>query len=212
MSYEPRRRRQRARTGITTVAALAVAAAAAFAVAPAQAQAQQGERMVRGVFGAGLTAGGDKLATVQWSNGDSTNIKAGGLVDLRAGVDVKLGDTPFAVQASIGWFVHRAGGSNGSVTFERFPIELLGTWRAAEQWRFGAGLRRAGNAKLKGRGVASNIGTTSYDANTGVVVEGEWLFATRYGVALRYVSEEYTAPNGTKADGSHVGVRFNVYF
>jgi len=26
------------------------------------------------------------------------------------------------------------------------------------------------------------------------------------------VSEEYKAPNGEKADGSHVGLRFSVYF
>lgn len=170
------------------------------------------DRPVRGFVGIGLTGGGDKLATVQWSNGDSTNIKAGGQIDLRAGVDVRLGDSPFTLQASLGWFTQRAGGSNGSVTFERFPLELTGHWRLSDDFRLGGGVRRVGDGKLRGRGAASNVGTTTFTGKVGAVVEGEWLFARLYGLALRYVSEEYEAPNGEKADGSHIGLRFSVYF
>ncbi|MBK9137112.1 MAG: hypothetical protein IPM15_22825 [Betaproteobacteria bacterium] len=199
----------------TLAAVAATAAIALFASPEAFAQgAASAERPWRGFVGIGLAGGGDKLATVQWSNGDTTNINAGGLVDLRGGVDVRLGDTPFTVQASLGWFVHRASGTNGSVTFERFPLEVLGTWRATDTLRLAAGLRRAGNGKLEGRGAASNLGRTTFKAKLGAVVEGEWLFgATRsYGLALRAVSEEYDAPNGTKADGSHVGLRLSWYF
>lgn len=176
------------------------------------ASAQGIDRPVRGFVGIGLTGGGDKLATVQWSNGDSTNVNAGGQVDLRAGVDVRLGDAPFSLQASLGWFSQRAGGTNGSVTFERFPLELIGSWHAADNFRLGLGVRRTGDAKLKGRGAASNIGTTTFKGEIGGVLEGEWLFARIYGLALRAVGEEYKAPNGEKADGSHIGLRFSVYF
>lgn len=184
----------------------------ALAAAGAGAWAQGADRAVRGQVGLGITGGGDKLATVQWSNGDATNINAGSQIDLRGGVDVRLGDTPFTVQASVAWFVQRANGTNGSVTFERFPLELMGTWRVADAFRLGAGVRRAGNGKLEGRGAASNIGSATFKSKLGAVVEGEWLFGGLYGLALRAVSEEYEAPNGEKADGSHVGLRFSVYF
>jgi len=196
----------------TAVAGVAAAGLLAALLMAGPAGAQGLERPVRGLVGIGLTGGGDKLATVQWSNGDSTNIRAGGQIDLRAGIDVRLGDSPFSLQASIGWFSQRAGGTNGSVTFERFPLELTGQWRAAENLRLGGGVRRAGDAKLKGRGAASNIGTTTFTSDVGALIEGEWLFGRIYGLALRYVSEEYKAPNGEKADGSHVGLRFSVYF
>ena len=176
------------------------------------AMAQGTERPIRGFVGIGVSDGGDKLATVQWSNGDTTNIKAGGLVDLRGGVDIRLGDSPFSLQASLVWFSHRAGGDNGSVTFERYPLELAGFWRAGENFRLGAGVRRAGDGKLRGRGAASNIGTTTFDSQLGYLLEGEWLVGRTYGFALRYVGEEYTAPNGAKVDGSHIGLRMNVYF
>jgi len=202
--------RARASSAAAVVAAVG-ALATLGAAGPASAQAAT-DRPVRGFVGIGLTGGGDKLATVQWSNGDSTNIKAGGQIDLRAGVDVRLGDSPLTLQASIGWFTQRAGGSNGSVTFERFPLELTGQWRLTDDFRLGGGVRRVGDGKLKGRGAASNLGTTTFTGKVGAVVEGEWLFARIYGFALRYVSEEYEAPNGEKADGSHIGLRFSVYF
>jgi hypothetical protein len=193
--------------------ACAATASVLLAAMPTFALAQlDTSRPVRALVGIGVTGGGDKLATVQWSNGDSTNINAGGQVDLRAGVDVRLGDSPFSLVASIGWFSQRAGGRNGSVTFERFPLELMAQFNIAEQFRIGGGVRRTGDAKLRGRGAASNIGTTTFDGKIGYVLEGEWLFARRYGVALRAVGEDYTAPSGEKADGGHVGVRFNVYF
>lgn len=194
--------------------ALARSALAALALAgfAAGASAQGADRPVRGQIGLGITGGGDKLATVQWSNGDTTNINAGGQIDLRGGVDVRLGDSPFTVQASVAWFVQRANGTNGSVTFERFPLELMGTWRVADAFRLGAGVRRAGNGKLEGRGAASNIGSTTFKSKIGAVVEGEWLFGGLYGLALRAVSEEYEAPNGEKVDGGHVGLRFSIYF
>jgi hypothetical protein len=194
-------------SGVLAAAALLIAGAAS-----AQAGPVAGERPVRGFVGLGLAGGGDKLATVQWSNGDSTNIKAGGLVDFRAGADVRLGDSPFSVVASLGWFSDSANGDNGSVRFERYPLELMGTWRITESYRLGLGLRNPGDGKLKGRGAASNLGTTTFKGELGYVLEGEWLFGRSWGVALRYVGEEYKAPNGLKVDGSHVGLRGAFYF
>ncbi|MBL8343071.1 MAG: hypothetical protein JNL30_16510 [Rubrivivax sp.] len=193
------------------VAALAAMAALLATSGAAVAQAAA-DRPVRGFVGIGLAGGGDKLATVQWSNGDTTNIKAGGLVDFRVGADVRLGESPFSLLASVGWFSDSANGNNGSVRFERYPLELMGSWRLAEGYRLGLGVRNPGDGKLKGRGAASNLGTTTFKGELGYVLEGEWLFGRSWGVALRYVGEEYKAPNGQKVDGSHVGLRGAFYF
>jgi hypothetical protein len=203
----------RLKEGARTLAAgLALAAATMAAAPPAAAQGLAGESPVRGFVGVGLTSGGDKLATVQWSNGDSTHIKSGGLLDLRVGVDVRLADSPFSLLASAGWFTDRADGTNGAVTFDRYPLELIGAWRASEAFRLGVGVRRVGDGKLKGTGAASNLGTTTFKGRIGAVLEGEWLIGRRWGVALRAVGEEYKAPTGQKVDGSHVGVRGAFYF
>ena len=198
---------------LTTFAgALAVVGVAAFGGAGSALAQGLGDRPIRGFVGMGLTGGGDKLATVQWSNGESTNIRAGGLIDFRVGVDVRLGDSPFSLVAGVGWFSDRVNGNNGTVKFERFPLELMGTFRVAETFRLGLGVRRVGDGKLKGTGAAANIGDQTFTGKVGGLIEGEWLFGRMWGVALRYVSEEYTAPNGAKVDGSHVGVRGTFYF
>ncbi len=195
------------------LAALSTLFVLALGAGPVQAQGLGlGEKPVRGFVGFGLTGGGETLSTVQWSNGESTNIKSGGLLDFRVGVDVRLDDSPFSVLASVGWFTDRVTGTNGSVKFERFPLELMGTWRISEAYRLGAGVRRVGDGKLKGTGAASNVGTSTFTGKIGGVVEGEWLVGRTWGFALRYVSEEYTAPNGVKVDGSHVGLRGAFYF
>jgi hypothetical protein len=192
------------------VAGLALAGAS-------QAQAQTpagGERNVRGFLGLGITGGGDKLDTVRFDNGTSSNLKAGGEVDVRGGIDWRASASGFGVLASVGYHVARVGGSNGGVSFSRYPVEAIGYWKTDNNLRFGLGVRRPGTAKLSGTGVLS-APSVSFKSNTSMVGEGEWLASGgsfNYGIAVRYATDKYTAPNGLKVDGSHAGVRFNWYF
>ena len=51
------------------------------------AQAQNQDRSVRGFLAAGLTGGGETLATVVYTDGHSQSVKSGGLVELIGGFD-----------------------------------------------------------------------------------------------------------------------------
>ncbi len=187
---------------------LCLASAASASAQPAM------ERPVRGFIGLGVTGGGDKLGTVQFTDGTTSNLKAGGEVDVRGGIDWRAPGSIWGVQASVGYHVARAGGSNGSVNFARYPVEALATWKMDPNLRFGFGVRQPGTAKLRSTGVI-NAATTSFKGSTSLVAEGEWLAGGglfNYGVALRYANDKFTAPNGAKVDGSHAGARFNWYF
>lgn len=179
-------------------------AAALCAVAAAHAD-------VAGFAGLGITGGGDKLATVEYTNGDTQNINSGGLVEFRGGAEYRAPNQPWAVQASIGYHVDRTAARNGDITFSRWPIELIGLWSAAPNVRLGAGLRYATNARLSSSG-ASYIGNYDMSASTGAIVEAEYLFTPHMGLAARYVSERYKFDNGVSVDGNHVGVHFSYYF
>jgi hypothetical protein len=192
----------------TTLGAAALLALAGATSALAQAS---GERSARGFIGMGIAGGGDTLGTVRFNNGDTTNVKAGAGIDLRAGLDWRAASGPIGVQASVGYFVERVGGSNGSVTFTRYPVEVLAYVLAAGDIRFGVGLRHVGTGKEKGSGAAS-FASISFKGSTAAVVEGEWVGAGNYGIAVRYANDKYTAPNGAKIDGSHAALRFNWYF
>jgi hypothetical protein len=191
--------------GLTLALALAAAGST-------QAQPVTTARSLQGFVGFGLMGGGKTLATVQYTNGDTAKVHSGGLVDFRVGMDWHTPGSPFALQASVGYFVDRNSASNGSVRFQRYPFELLGYGYIGDKVRLGGGLRATSGAKLTGNGFASGVGNTSFKTSAGLVLEGEYLATRNIGITGRFVSEKYTAPNGVKISGNHVGARANFYF
>lgn len=194
---------------------IALAFTALLATAGAQAQtvfvpAPYAVPATRFLLGMGLSAGGDQLASAHYTNGDDVNIHAGGTVYLTAGVDYRI--TPVvSLQTTINYHVDRASARNGDITFERFPVELIGYYQPNPMWRVGGGVRYTMSPKLSGSGVASGM-DVSFDNTTSAVVEAEYFFAPRLGVKLRYVNETFKAPGYSDVDGSHVGVSANYYF
>lgn len=187
----------------TILGALALAAAAA-------AQAND----VTGFVGMAITGGGDTLVHVTYTNGDTQDIKSGGLVDLKGGFEYRQSGSPFALQGSIGYHVDRTAANNGNVRFERYPLELLGFYSVTESFRIGGGLRYALDPRVRSSGVASSsVGNADMSASAGAVLEGEYLFTPHFGLSLRAVSEKYKFDgSNVKVDGNHIGVRFSYYF
>jgi opacity protein-like surface antigen len=181
------------------------AAIALAAIGSAQAQ----ERAVRAFIGAGITGGGDSLATVVFTNGSSEDVRAGALIHVYGGVEFRLAPQ-FTVQTSLGYHVDDTGGfSNGSLRFSRYPVELLGHFQIDNRVRLGGGARFINNAKLEGSGVLSG-NRVDFDSTVGAVIEGEYLVTPSIGLKLRYVNEKYKT-GGVSVDGSHGGFYFTWY-
>lgn len=180
-----------------------------------QAAASQAEQSVRVVVTAGLTAGGDTIAKVKYSNGDSVNINGGGLVQLGAGVQFHPPGKPFSVLATLNYHVDNATARNGSARFDRVPLELLGFYHFNDRWHLGGGWRHTLNPKFTADFDNQPSLTVNYkDADSLVLQLG---FGTaRFWGGLRYVNESYKVesirgaiPSGTytyKDDGSHFGL------
>ena len=171
---------------------------------------------VRPFLGLGLTAGGDKIATLVYTNGSTSSVRAGELLDLYGGVDYRFA-APFSVQASIGYHFTGAAARNGNIKFDRIPIEVLGYFHASPAIRVGGGVRFVQDARVSGSGIASNV-DANLGSTTGAVIEGEYLFGRTQsvGLKLRYVDEKYkiSFSDGTShsIDGSHVGLMASFYF
>lgn len=147
---------------------------------------------IRPLLGAGLTFGGDTLATTFFTDGTRSDIKAGQLLQLYGGLEYRA--TPvLSVQATVGYHVDNSTASNGSVKFSRVPVELLGHFHASDKWQFGGGLRLVSGPKLSSSGAASSIGSVDFDNTIGTVIEGEYRTSSQLGFKLRYVSEKYEA-------------------
>jgi len=195
----------------------ALAALAASALAPTLAHAGlDSDNPVHPLVGIALTGGGDKLASVDFVNGGSRDITAGGLVQIYGGAEFHEKGSPFAVQATFGYHFDNTSAENGSQRFDRFPFEVIGLFNATPQFRFGAGARYAAGAKLHtdGAGQIDNGnggGDFDFKSQLGGILMAEWLITPSMGLQLRYVHETYKY-NGVSIDGSHGGLGFNYYF
>ena len=190
------------------LALAAVSSAQAQNMAPANAFVT---KPVRGFLGAGLTYGGDKLATAHYTNGGNIDLHAGALIALVGGVDWTV--TPeFSFQASVGYHVDQATGSNGEIRFQRFPFELLAYYKVSPQWRVGGGVRYLTGTKFTSSG-AAYMGDYKFDNSVSAVLEGEYMMSPQIGIKLRYVAEKLDSKfDSHKIDANHAGVFANFYF
>ena len=181
------------------------------APAPVQADSAQPASKTRFFVGMGFTFGGEKIATVEYTDGDDGDVTFGSLIQMGGGVDYRI-NQDLSLQASIHTHISSEGADNGAIRFTRMPMELIGYYNVSPQWRLGVGARYVSSAKIKSRGVA-NIGNFSFDNTVGALVEAEYALGDRVGIKLRYVSEKYKLEGySDKADANHFGIFGNFYF
>lgn len=179
--------------------------------------AQQAGGTLKPFVGMGLTFGGEDLATAQYSNGTSYTVTTGGLVDFRGGLEYRLINSPWAVQAVLGYHTDSSDATNGKFQFSRIPVELIAMADMSEQWRIGFGVRKATSAKVSTSGAAVNQTSfgrsTTFQSNVGVLFQAEYKIGPQFGLQARYVSERYQIQfnQPVEVDGSHVGI-FGVFY
>ncbi|PHV12170.1 hypothetical protein [Chitinimonas sp. BJB300] len=98
---------------------------------------------------------------------------------------------PVAAQLTYNFHADGNSYSNGSTTYHRPPLELVFYYTGVEKWRFGAGLRHAGNAKYKISQDGYSSTTANFKANTGLILEAGYTITPSVWVSGRYVKETY---------------------
>lgn len=161
--------------------------------------------LVRG----GIDLGGDELARAYFTNGGDDEIHAGEMLSIAAGgvySAVPFTQPGLETEVTIGWKFDSITGKNGSIDWDRYPLEVLEFYRVGI-WRFGGGLAYHMNPTLTSEGVAANLGTVSFDDALGVVGEIDYLTDTGLLLGGRVTIIDYKARNQT-ASGNSIG--FNV--
>lgn len=180
-----------------------------FCLASAQTANADFKWLIRG----GIDLGGDELANAYFTNGNTDKIHAGELLGVAAGGVYSA--TPFTqsgleTEVTLGWKFDTISGKNGSIDWDRYPIEALEFYRVSP-WRFGGGLAYHLNPTLTSDGVAANIGTVSFDNALGVVGEIDYLTDTGLMIGGRITMIEYKARNQTMS-GNSIGVSAGYRF
>lgn len=189
----------------------------AAAVSAAQAQVAPPERPFKFVLLAGLTGGGDKLATIFLSTGATEDIRAGQLFHVGAGLLWQPPDVPVSIQTTIGYHVDTSSASNTDTRFSRYPIELLGFYNGVPRWRFGGGFRFVNSPEYKSD--LGSINSVKFDDTVGGVFEIGYALAPAVWLSGRFVTEKFKpvsvnglAASGTDVSGNHGGVYISIGF
>lgn len=165
----------------------------------------------------GLTTGGDDIFDIRYTDGSSKKVKAGGLLEVGAGVLYNAPQTPVSAQLTLNYHFDTASASNGDASFERYPLEGALYYTGVKDWRFGAGARLALSPKAE-TSIDRNDIDIAFKDTVGYLVEIGYRVLPGFWINLRAVQEDYEVEkityNGTNLalsdnrdiSGDHVGL------
>lgn len=155
---------------------------------------------LQGLAKTGLDFGGDELQTVTFVDGSTESIKANEGFYLAGGIGYVSSDLTVESQLTLGWKYTSITGSNGDLSFTRYPLEALAFY-AGESFRLGGGLTYHLNPKLDGGGVLAGMGR-DLDNALGLLAQVDYRLGDSLAVGARYTFLEYARDGGdVRADG-----------
>ena len=150
------------------------------------------------VAGGALGYGGDKIATVLFSDGSTQNINAGQGVEIDAGLHHWFADSPIDVRGTVGYKYVTTKAQNVDIHLSRVPMDLIATYHFEHGLRAGVGLSHHASIKLDGGGIAPNL---AFKPANGLALEFGWKY-----VVARATLMDYTDEFGGKYNANSFGV------
>ena len=177
------------------------------ALMSAASAAQAAEPVKRGGFlgQLDLDFGGDDVATLAFTNGDTQNVKAGQGLGLGLGGWFRpVERVPFELQGILGYKVVWTAADNADIKMTRTTLQLNGIYRFANDWYAGGGYTMHMSPTLDGDGFFEDF---EFDDANGITVEFGWKW-----IGLHYTNIKYSSPRFEDADASNIGIRFTGRF
>ena len=157
----------------------------------------------------GITYGGDKLATVHYTNGDDQDIHGGGLLLFGLGVDHQFGNQ-WELQATLNYLFDTSHAENGDVTFSRWPLDVLAFYRNGPH-RIGGGITYHMNPTFDADTPAVNF-TVDFDDAVGGIIEYDYFFTENVSLGVRGTLIDYKSDGNESISGNSIGLILNGYF
>ena len=148
--------------------------------------------------------GGDDVATVLFSNGDTQDVKAGQGLGVDAGVYYRFAESPFSVRGTVGFKFVTTQAENADINMRRIPLQLVGSYHLDNGARLGVGVVRHNGIKFDADGIGDNL---DFDDATGYTIEAGWKW-----VLLSYTGMDYTDEFGQDYSADSFGVKMVMEF
>jgi hypothetical protein len=151
------------------------------------------------VLGGALEFGGDDVAEVLFTNGDSQDVKAGQGVSVDVGAHYRFADSPVSIRGTIGYKYVTTQAENADINMSRVPLQLIGSYHLENGARVGAGVVRHNSVRFDADGLGPDI---DFDDATGFTVEAGWKW-----FLLSYTGMDYEDDAGNEYSADNFGVK-----
>ena len=152
-----------------------------------------------------IELGGDPVATVGFTNGDSQNVNAGQGISVGVGGELSLlNSQQFRLRGSIGIKYVTTAADNAHIRLTRIPMILTANWVVKDDWRIGAGIVSHQAIRFNGGGIGSNFKLSS---PAGPVIEVAYK-----GIGLSYTILTYKDEFGDSYGANSIGLTLSGVF
>ncbi|RJE76590.1 hypothetical protein BGP78_11390 [Pseudoalteromonas sp. MSK9-3] len=180
---------------------------------------------------AGITTGGDELIDLEYENGPSQSIKAGGLINLGAGAKYTFNNL-WSLQTNLGYHFDSDNADNADISFSRWALDIIPYYQINDAFKVGVGITYHLNTEFEVEMGSMIDAKTSFESSAGLVASVGYQFENPNSwVELRIVSISYNADKVTldrafgmsinetvntvdvpSIDGNHIGLTYHYVF
>jgi hypothetical protein len=168
--------------------------------------AQQSEKKaspVRLLLGGALELGGDEVAEVYFTNGNTQSVKAGQGGSIALGGQFQFSKLEkLLLRATVGYKYVTTEADNAHIRLTRVPVILTANWMATKKLRLGGGLAMHRNIRFKADGIGQDI---LFNGASGPTFEVAYS-----GIGLTYTAMTYQDQAKHSYSANAIGLSFSL--
>lgn len=160
----------------------------------------------------GYSFGGEDMGSLEYEDGSSSDVSAGGGFTMGAGIDLAIQpesiglSKPVGVQLTGAYKFDSATADNADVTMDRFEFTILPYVNVNDQVRIGAGIAFHTGVEFTMEFDGSSTDSIEFDAATALVLELGFKQNEQLNWGLRFTSVDYAVSKANGRDVSGYGI------
>ena len=155
------------------------------------------------LIGGALEFGGDEIAEVYFTNGETQSVKAGqgGAIGIGGQLQIPRVEK-LLLRATVGYKYVTTQADNVHIRLTRIPIHVTANYMVAKKLRLSSGLAMHQNIKFKADGIGQDL---MFDAASGPIFEVAYS-----GIGLSYTAMKYKDQEKNTYSANAIGVTFTL--
>ena len=158
---------------------------------------------VRFLIKGALEMGGDEVAEVYFTNGETQSVKAGQGVSIAVGGEAVIpGIEKLLFHATVGYKYVTTQADNAHIRLTRVPIQATANWMVIDKLRLGAGIVTHRAIRFKADGIMKDV---TFESATGPTFEVAYS-----GIGLTYTAMTYKDQDKNAYSANAIGLSFTI--